>query len=65
MALTLRSLGGLSTEEVAKAFLISETTLAQRIVRAKTQDPGGGHPLPGPGRQSWPDGWGRYWPWST
>ena len=35
VALTLRSLGGLSTEEVAKAFLISETALAQRVVRAK------------------------------
>ncbi len=35
VALTLRSLGGLSTEEVARAFLISETALAQRIVRAK------------------------------
>ena len=35
VALTLRSLGGLSTEAVAKAFLISPTALAQRIVRAK------------------------------
>ena len=35
VALTLRSLGGLSSEEVAKAFLISETALAQRVVRAK------------------------------
>ncbi len=35
VALTLRALGGLSTEDVAKAFLISETALAQRIVRAK------------------------------
>jgi RNA polymerase sigma-70 factor (ECF subfamily) len=35
VALTLRSLGGLSTEEVAKAFLISDTALAQRVVRAK------------------------------
>ena len=35
VALTLRSLGGLSTEEVAKAFLISESALAQRVVRAK------------------------------
>ena len=35
VALTLRTLGGLSTEEVAKAFLISASTLAQRIVRAK------------------------------
>jgi RNA polymerase sigma-70 factor (ECF subfamily) len=35
VALTLRSLGGLSTEEVARAFLISEAALSQRIVRAK------------------------------
>ncbi len=35
VALTLRTLGGLSTEEVARAFLISESALAQRIVRAK------------------------------
>jgi RNA polymerase sigma-70 factor (ECF subfamily) len=35
VALTLRSLGGLTTDEVARAFLVSETTLAQRIVRAK------------------------------
>ena len=34
-ALTLRTLGGLSTEEIARAFLISESTAAQRIVRAK------------------------------
>jgi RNA polymerase sigma-70 factor (ECF subfamily) len=35
VALTLRLLGGLSTEEVARAFLIAETTMAQRLVRAK------------------------------
>jgi RNA polymerase sigma-70 factor (ECF subfamily) len=35
VALTLRSLGGLSTGEVARAFLISEPALAQRVVRAK------------------------------
>jgi len=35
VALTLRLLGGLSTEEIARAFLQSETTIAQRIVRAK------------------------------
>ncbi|GAA3444292.1 RNA polymerase sigma factor [Planomonospora venezuelensis] len=34
-ALTLRMLGGLSTEEIARAFLVSEPTVAQRIVRAK------------------------------
>jgi len=34
-ALTLRLLGGLTTDEIARAFLVSETTVAQRIVRAK------------------------------
>ena len=35
MALTLRLLGGLTTEEIARAFLVPEPTVAQRIVRAK------------------------------
>jgi len=35
VALTLRLLGGLSTEEIARAFLVPEPTIAQRIVRAK------------------------------
>ncbi len=35
VALTLRLLGGLTTPEVARAFLTSETTMAQRLVRAK------------------------------
>ncbi|HXU64691.1 MAG TPA: RNA polymerase sigma factor [Polyangia bacterium] len=35
VALTLRLLGGLSTEEIARAFLATEPTMAQRIVRAK------------------------------
>jgi RNA polymerase sigma factor (sigma-70 family) len=35
VALTLRLLGGLSTDEIARAFLVSESTVAQRIVRAK------------------------------
>ncbi|HXM97826.1 MAG TPA: RNA polymerase sigma factor [Candidatus Dormibacteraeota bacterium] len=35
VALTLRLLGGLTTEEIARAFLVPETTIAQRIVRAK------------------------------
>jgi RNA polymerase sigma factor (sigma-70 family) len=34
-ALTLRIVGGLTTDEIARAFLASETTIAQRIVRAK------------------------------
>jgi RNA polymerase sigma factor (sigma-70 family) len=35
IALTLRLLGGLTTEEIARAFLVPEPTIAQRIVRAK------------------------------
>ncbi len=35
IALTLRLTGGLTTEEIARAFLVSEPTIAQRIVRAK------------------------------
>jgi RNA polymerase sigma-70 factor (ECF subfamily) len=35
LALTLRLLGGLTTEEIARAFLVPEPTVAQRIVRAK------------------------------
>lgn len=35
VALTLRTLGGLATPEIARAFLVSEATLAQRLVRAR------------------------------
>jgi RNA polymerase sigma factor (sigma-70 family) len=35
LALTLKLIGGLTTEEVARAFLVSEPTMAQRLVRAK------------------------------
>src|SRR6185369_5653615 len=35
VALTLRLLGGLSTEEIARAFLVSDATVGQRILRAK------------------------------
>ncbi len=37
VALTLRSLGGLQTEEIARAFLVPATTMAQRLVRAKVK----------------------------
>jgi RNA polymerase sigma-70 factor (ECF subfamily) len=37
VALTLRTLGGLSTEEVARAFLVPVPTMAQRLARAKTK----------------------------
>ena len=35
VALTLRTLGGLETDEIARAFLVPEATMAQRLVRAK------------------------------
>ena len=44
VALTLKTLGGLTVPEIAKAFLISEATVAQRIVRAKRKIEGAGIP---------------------
>jgi len=48
VALTLRLLGGLSTDEIARAFLLPEPTIAQRIVRAKRSlaAPGIGYEVP-------------------
>ncbi len=37
VALTLRTLGGLTTPEIARAFLVPEATMAQRLVRAKAK----------------------------
>ncbi|MBL8740432.1 MAG: RNA polymerase sigma factor [Myxococcales bacterium] len=37
VALTLRTIGGLTTEEIARAFLVEPTTMAQRLVRAKSK----------------------------
>jgi len=50
VALTLRLLGGLSTPEIARAFLVSEGTVAQRIVRAKRTLAAARVPFEVPGR---------------
>ncbi len=44
VALTLRTLGGLETAEIARAFLVTETTMAQRLVRAKRKIAAAGIP---------------------
>ena len=45
VALTLRMLGGLTTPEIARAFLVAEPTMAQRLVRAKTKIRAAGIPF--------------------
>ncbi|WP_372661411.1 RNA polymerase sigma factor [Amycolatopsis kentuckyensis] len=54
IALTLRAVGGLSTAEIARAFLVPEATMAQRISRAKhrIKAAGAGFELPPPAEQA-------------
>ena len=50
VALTLRALGGLTTEEIAEAFLVAAETMKRRLSRAKTKIREGGDPLQRPAR---------------
>ncbi|TDB68301.1 RNA polymerase sigma factor, partial [Micromonospora sp. KC721] len=54
LALTLRAVGGLSTAQIASAFLVPETTMAQRITRAKqrVRDTGARFELPTPAERA-------------
>jgi RNA polymerase sigma-70 factor (ECF subfamily) len=55
VALTLRTLGGLTTTEIARAFLVPETTMGQRLVRAKRKIKAANIPYRVPPSHLWPE----------
>lgn len=55
VALTLRTVGGMATPEIASAFLVSETTMAQRLVRAQRKIKSANIPYAVPAAEMWPE----------
>ncbi len=56
VALTLRALGGLSTEEIARAFIVSPETMKRRLTRAKAKIKVAGIPFSVPSQSCCPSG---------
>ena len=65
VALTLRLLGGLTVAEIAAAFLVPETTMAQRITRSKQKIKAARIPYRIPGAEDLPSASAQCWPSST
>lgn len=55
VALTLRTVGGMATPEIAKAFLVTESTMAQRLVRAQRKIKSANIPYSVPTAAMWPE----------
>lgn len=55
IALTLRTLGGLTTQEIARAFLDTEPAMTQRLVRAQKKIKASGIPFEVPVSEVWPE----------
>lgn len=64
IALALRIVSGLSVRRIARAFLVGEAAMEQRITRAKARIAAAGLPFDTPGPLERPSGWGSSWPWS-